>query len=83
MKVKLPNSTISWLASSRLHHLPSISTLVMHIHMLRISNSLMIIVNFHTLNKVDSQVNAFESSSQPTVSKLTDERVVECDSPGE
>jgi len=47
----------------------------------------MIIVNFHVFSKVESQVNAteWEFSSQPTVSELTDECVVECDtdSPGE
>jgi len=45
----------------------------------------MIIVNFYVFSKVESQVNTFEweSSSQPAVSKLTDEYVVECDSPGE
>jgi len=35
--------------------------------------------------KVESQVNVYkwESSSQPAVSELTNECVVECDSPGE
>jgi len=43
----------------------------------------MIIVNFHIFSKVESQVNTFEqeSSSQPAVSELTDDYVVECDSP--
>ena len=48
-----------------------------------ISNILMIIVYFIALSKVESQPSTWEFNSQPTVSELTDECVVECDSLGE
>jgi len=48
-----------------------------------ITNTLMIIVYFIALSKVESQPSTWEFNSQPTVSELTDECVVECDSPEE